>query len=97
MIPFENPRHGLVRKWAGWMERLATGAFVLAVAALVVPGEVGTALGVALVVVLVAFPLVRVALASLRFSRIGDRRYALLALALLAIVAVGSASAVLGS
>jgi hypothetical protein len=97
MIPFENPRHGLVRKWAGWMDRVAAVAFVLALAAALLPGDAGEALGIALVVLLVAFPLGRVGLAALRFSRIGDRRYAGVALALLAIVAVGSITAVLGS
>lgn len=94
MIPFENPRHGLVRRWSAWLERAAVGAFVLAAAAVAVPGDVGEALAVALVALLVATPLVRVALAAVRFSRIGDRRYALVATALLVIVAAGSAVAV---
>ena len=96
MIPFDNPRYELVRRWAGWLDRVTTAAMALAIAALVVPGDVGSALGVALVVVLVALPILRVALAGVRFARVGDRRFALVAATLLAIIAAGSAAAIVG-
>jgi uncharacterized membrane protein len=45
------------------------------------------------VTLLVAAPILRVALAGVRFSRLGDHRYVLVVVALLLIIASGSAIA----
>lgn len=77
--------------------RMATGlqgatvaAFVLAVLAMAVPDPGGHGLGVAVVVLLVAAPLLRVVGLVVRWWSEGDRRFVLVGIGLLAIVGVGA-------
>lgn len=67
---------------------LVSGA-VLAVAALA-PGPVGAVSGRALLGVLIGAPLLRVAYLSVRWARLGDRRFAAVGLLLLVITVVGT-------
>lgn len=66
-------------------------AFVLAVAGATVGGAVGEALGLGAVAVVVAMPLVRVAVLGVGWVRQGDLRFALVAGGLLVVVATGAA------
>lgn len=88
-----DPRADRQRRLARFLRVGVTTAFAVAVAALVTPGRLGTALGVAMVAVLVAVPLIRLGWLARRWLRKGDRRFALVALLLGLIV---SAGAVLG-
>ena len=65
-------------------------ALVAAVVGIVFGGVVGAAAAVAAVVVVVGAPLLRVAHLGLRWALLGDRRFALVALALLVVVATGA-------
>jgi hypothetical protein len=87
--PF-NPRTDRQRRLARFLRVSVAGAFVIAVGALVLPGRVGTVFGVAMVVVLVAVPLIRLAWLARRWLRKGDRRFALVAVLLAGIVAAGA-------
>lgn len=76
--------------------RTATAvALVAAAIGTVTTGRWSTAAGGIAVAVVVAAPLLRVALLGLRWLRVGDRRYALAALALLAVTGGGAALAML--
>jgi cytochrome c oxidase subunit IV len=75
---------------AGWLRWATIGALVLAVAGLLLPGSVGRGFDTAAVVTVVAVPLLRVATLAVRWLREGDRRFALVAVALLAIVGGGA-------
>jgi cytochrome c oxidase subunit IV len=75
---------------AGWLRWATIVTLVLALAGVVTPGSVGRGLDTAAVVTVVAVPLLRVAALAVRWLREGDRRFALVALALLGIVAVGA-------
>ena len=65
-------------------------AFVAALAGIVLPGRAGTAASAVAVGVVVAAPLMRVAWLAIRWYRRGDRRYAAVAVSLLAVVGSGS-------
>lgn len=84
---------GMGKKLVRPLRVAALAAFALAVAAAGAPGPAGDALAGALVAVLVAAPLMRVAFFVGRWWQIGDRRYAVVALALLAEIALGAALA----
>lgn len=90
--PFD-PRADRQRRLARFLRVAVMATFAIAVAALVLPGRAGTVLGVAMVAVLVAVPLIRLAWLARRWLGRGDRRFALVALLLGLIV---SAGAVLG-
>jgi len=68
-------------------------ALVLAVVGAVAPGPVGTAAGVACLVVLIGTPVVRVLWLTIGWERIGDRRFAAFGGVLLLVLAL---SGVLG-
>lgn len=70
-------------------------ALVAAVAGTVTSGRWSSAFGGLAVGVIVAAPLVRVAMFGLRWLRIGDRRFAVAALGLLLVTAAGAALALL--
>ena len=70
-------------------------AFVAALAGLLLPAPVGPAASAVAVTVVVAAPLLRVAWLAARWYVRGDRRYALVAAALLVVVGAGSVLAVL--
>jgi hypothetical protein len=71
--------------------RLLTGlAFVAALAGLLLPHPAGTAAAGVAVGVVVGSPLLRVGWLAVRWYRRGDRRYAAVAVALLAVVGTGS-------
>ena len=70
--------------------RIALGvAFVLALGGAFLPGRVGTASAVAALVVLAGAPVMRVAWLTVGWIRTGDRRFALVGVALLAVLATG--------
>ena len=70
-------------------------AAVLASLGLALPGRVGRDVAAAAVVVVVAAPLLRVVWLIVAWWRAGDRRFVIVGLGLLAIIAAGSAVAVL--
>ena len=71
--------------------RVAVVAVLVAAAlAALLPDEAGSAAGALMVGLLVAAPLVRVAWLGIRWARKGDRRFALVAAGLLAVVATGT-------
>ena len=74
---------------AGLFRIALGGAFVLALGGAFVPGPVGTACAVAALVVLAGAPVVRVAWLTVDWARMGDRRYALVGVALLVVLATG--------
>lgn len=84
-----------MRPIGGLLRAAAAAALVLGALAAAVPGDAGTAIGTAAVGVVIAAPLLRVAWLAKRFVREGDDRFALLALALLAVVATGAVLALL--
>ena len=70
-------------------------ALVAAVAGTVTSGRWSSAFGGIAVTVIVAAPLLRVAMYGARWARLGDRRYALAALGLLLVTGAGAALALL--
>jgi hypothetical protein len=68
-------------------------ALVAAAIGAVSTGEVSRIAGAVAIVVIVSAPLLRVLALSAWWWRIGDRRYALMGAALLAIIAIGAAIA----
>jgi hypothetical protein len=73
-----------------FLQAASATVFVLAVASMVAPGDAGDSLGVAMVVVLVAAPAIRVAWLARRWFAKGDRRFAAAAALLLAVLATGA-------
>lgn len=69
------------------------GAFALAVAGAVLPGAVGDAAAGAMIGLLMAVPLLRLAFFVARWWQIGDRRFAVVALLLLVEIGAGAAVA----
>lgn len=67
----------------------AAAALVLGVLGATLPGRSGTVAATAAVTVVVGIPLARVAWLGVRWARVGDQRFAAVALALLAIVGAG--------
>lgn len=88
--------HPLVGRQAGLSRSLwfvSMAAWCLAAAGTVLPGDAGLAAATALVAVLVAAPVGRVAWLAFRWIRRGDPRFATLAIALVVIVLSGAAFA----
>jgi len=89
-----DPRVGRQRALATYLRVALALAFVLGLAAVALPDDWGEEVaGVAMVVVLVAAPIGRVVWLLLRWLRRGDRRFALAAAALLAVMGVALALA----
>ncbi len=65
-------------------------ALLLAVIGAVVDGRVGTVAAGLAVGVIVATPLLRVVIVGVHWLRIGDRRFAMTAIALLSVVGLGA-------
>lgn len=77
-----------------WALRITSQvALVAALAATVLPGEVGRGAGAAAVGLVIAAPLLRVSWLAYRWWRWGDRAFASVAAALLLLVATGAAIA----
>jgi len=72
------------------MRLAAIVAFGLAAVGALIPNSVGRASEVAVVAFIVAVPLLRVLVLGIHWLRLGDRRFAGVALGLLLIVAAGS-------
>lgn len=87
----DTPVRGIQRA----MQLATVVAFGLAVVGALLPNGVGHAAAVAVVAFIVAVPLLRVLTLGIHWLRLGDRRFAGVALGLLLIVAVGSAIAAL--
>lgn len=90
--PGPHPLVGRQRVLVVFLRAMTYLAVGLSVAGVVLPGSSGRVAAVALVVVLVGTPVVRVAWLLARWTRRGDRRFAAVAAALLAIMAVGAVS-----
>lgn len=95
--PAPDPRAGRQARLLVFLQAAAVAVFVLAVASMVLPGEAGDVIGVAMVAVLVAAPAVRVAWLARRWLAKGDRRFAVAALLLLVVLAVGATIALAGA
>ena len=85
-----DPRAGRQRRLARFLRVAAYATFALAAAALVLPGEAGTAAGTLVVAVLVGVPLVRLGWLGHRWLRKGDRRFAVVAAVLAMFILAGS-------
>lgn len=82
--------------WWGPASTATVGcAVVLAAGALLLPGTAARACGTAMVALLIAAPLLRVAVLGWGWLRAGDRRFAISAAAVLGVVAAGAIAAVL--
>lgn len=85
-------------RWRAMVRALSlasVAALVLGVVALVLPGRAGDAVAAACLVLVGSAPVVRVGWLAVRWLRFGDRRYAALAVLLLAVVASGPLLSVL--
>lgn len=93
--PAPDPRVDRFRALAGLLREALVAVAVLAAGGLLLPGELGRWSATAAVVLLVVVPLARVAWFARRWWVRGDRRYAGVALGVLAVVATGALLAVL--
>lgn len=84
-----DPRIARQRATALYLRAAIVVSFSLGVATLVLPGDAGRAVGVAMTVVLIVAPLVRVAWLLVRWLRRGDRRFAAAAFTLLLVTGSG--------
>lgn len=83
--PPPDPKAGRQRRLGRFLGVAGSAVLVAAALALVLPGRAGEWAGVAVVVLLIAVPLARLAWLAQRWVRRGDVRYALVA-GLLALV-----------
>jgi uncharacterized membrane protein YhaH (DUF805 family) len=88
--PPPNPRIGRQRYLARALEVLMVLTVIVAGATLVLPGRAGEVAGTAMVAALIAAPVVRVGWLLVRWARLGDRRFALTAAALLGVLLVAA-------
>src|SRR5690606_23786245 len=88
--PPPNPRRGRQRHLIRFLRTGLALVAVAALAAVVLPGTAGRVAGWLVVAFLVGVPVVRVGWLDVRWLRLGDRRYAAVATAVLAVVAVGA-------
>ena len=79
-----SPIAATALRWTTWV------VVALTVAGLVLPGDLGTVVAAVVVGILVAVPMVRVLWLGARWSRRGDTRYAVAAMALVATVLAGA-------
>jgi hypothetical protein len=78
---------------SAWLRAAIIGALVSSMLGATVPGTAGRWLGGAAIALIVGTPLLRVGYLAIRWARIGDLRYAWVAFALLAVIAIGAAAA----
>jgi hypothetical protein len=78
---------------SAWLRAAIIGTLVASLLGATVPGTAGRWLGGVAIAVIVGAPLLRVGYLAIRWGRIGDRRFAWVAFALLAVIAVGAAAA----
>lgn len=79
-----------LRRLASLMQIALVAAFALALGGAFLPGRTGAILGGICIGILIGAPIVRVAWLTVDWARIGDRRFALLGLALLSVLAGGA-------
>lgn len=79
------------RPWALLLRGLTLAATVSALLALLLPGRAGSALGWAAVGLVLAGPIVRVAMPARQWARPGDRRFLLAAVLVTIVLPVGAA------
>lgn len=91
-----DPRLDRYRPLTAGLQRALVGAALLAALAVVLPDPVGAWSGWALVALLVAAPLVRVAWFVRRWFQRGDPRFALVGLGVLLVVVAGVVLAAVG-
>jgi hypothetical protein len=84
-----DPRLARQRAMATYLQVALAVTFTLGVATLLAPMDVQRGIGIAMVVVLIATPLVRLSWLLVRWLRRGDRRFAAAAFLLLVVMAVG--------
>jgi len=94
VIDLRGPEQVRYARMISALSVLTRVAFLAAVAGVLLPGTGGTAASAVAVTVVIAAPLLRVAWLAIRWYRRGDRRYAVVAVSLLAVVASGSVIAV---
>lgn len=90
-----DPRQGRFDPLSTWLTAAVWAAAVLAVLTVIVPGRYTALPGTALMAVVVATPLLRTVWFAVRWARRGDRRFALVAVGVLAVVAAGVVAALL--
>lgn len=91
--PGPHPLVGRQRHLIVFLRAAYAVALLLAVAAVVLPGDAGTAAGVGLIATLVATPALRVGWLVARWVRRRDVRFATVAAGLLAVMAAGALAA----
>jgi membrane protease YdiL (CAAX protease family) len=92
-LPWRDPKADRQRRLRRFLVALVALAGVMALAAVLLPGAAGEVAGAIALGLVIAAPLARVAWLGVRWWRKGDRRFALTALAVLLVVAVGVALA----
>ena len=93
MTPPMDPRADRFARLSSALTVAMVVAAVLVLAALLLPERVGVVAGGALLVVLIATPLLRVGWFVQRWYRRGDPKFALVGVGVLAVVATGAALA----
>lgn len=92
--PHLGPR-GRGRRLIRPLQIASVGAFGLGLAGALLPRDTGRVAGLLLLALLVATPAARVLFLAQRWWRLGDRRYASVALALVGTIAAGTLASVL--
>lgn len=95
--PPRDPKEGRQRRLVRFLQAAAIAVLVLAVLSLVLPGDAGRLAADAMVAVVIATPVARVAWLLARWVRRRDLRFAYAAAALLFVVGAGAAFALLSA
>lgn len=90
-----DPRQGRFDPLSSWLTAAVWAASVLALLTVIVPGRYTAIPGTALMAVVIATPLLRTGWFAVRWARRGDRRFALVAVGVLVVVAAGVVAATL--
>ena len=88
-VPFD-PRAGRQRSLTAFLRLGSIAVLTTALVGTTVPGDVGRGAAVLMSGLLIAIPVVRAVWLALRWWHKGDRRFAVLALTLVALVATGA-------
>jgi hypothetical protein len=88
-VPWRDPKVGRNRRLRGFLGAAVIVTALAAAAGLILPGRPGQVAAAFAVVVVAAVPIVRVAWLAIRWFSKGDRRFGLVAVALLTVIAVG--------